>query len=159
MKVERSIFAHSVQEVSIFVTTVTLDHTEILHLAVDLVGRGIDEEAFRTLEADGFEQIEGTERVDFEVLAGIGDRSGYRDLRGEVQNCLRSQLVDDPFQRIAVTDVGAFEANLFLAPQPVEILRRPTSREIVEDGDRPAPFVKVSRRIDANEAGASGDQY
>src|ERR1700719_1118802 len=122
MKVERSIFAHSVQEVPIFVATVTLDHTEILHLAVDLVSRGVDEEALRTLETDGIEHVEGAERVDFEVLAGIGDRSGHRDLRGEVQNRLRFQLVDDPLRRNAIADVGTFETNLFLAPQPVEVL-------------------------------------
>ena len=159
MEVERPILARAVGQVTVFVAAVALDDADVLHLAIDLVGRGIDEEAFRALEANGFEHIERANRVDLEILARIGDGSGDRDLRRKMQHCVRSQFANETLDRVAVTDIGALETDLPLAPQPIEIVLRATPRQIVENGNRPALLVKMLGRIHADEPGAPRDQY
>jgi hypothetical protein len=159
MEVDRPIFADAVWQIAVFVPTVALDNAQIVHLAVDLVGRRIDEEAFRAFAADGIEHVECAERVVFKVFTRVCNRSGNRNLSGQVQHRAWPRFVHDPLHRAVIADVSMLETNLLLASQPIEILRRATSRKIVENGHGPAPFVKVARRIDADESGASRNQY
>ena len=137
MEVERSILARAVGQVTVVVAAVALDHADILHLAVDLVGGGIDEEAIRALEATASSTLNVPSALISKSSRGSRDRSGDRDLRRQ-DATLRPVAVR---QRAARSRRGRgyrrARNGLALAPQPIEIVLRATPRQIVENRNRP----------------------
>ena len=158
VEVELLVLAHALGEVAVLVAAVTLGDGDVLQLAVDLVGGGIDDKGLGAVPAHGFEDVEGAEGVDLEVFARVVDGGRHGDLPSQVQQHFGSDGGDGRLQRRPVTDITALEADIGLLLQPVKVVRGPAPGQVVEYRDAPAALGKVACAVDADEAGAAGDQ-
>ncbi len=140
-----------------------LDEVEVLEVAVDLVGGGVDDGRVRRVLADGFEDVDGAEDVDLEVAARRLHAGGHGDLAGEVEDDVRGDAFNGLFDVEGVADVAVDEldwAGLDRAErtEPGEVFRRAVAGEGVEYGDLFATVHEVGGEVGADEAGASGDK-
>ena len=110
------------------------------------------------VEADGLEHVERASRVDVEIGVGIRERGGHRHLAGEVDD--RVLVLHRLRQRGGVPHVLFDECGpvRILCDEPPEVALGAGPAEIVEEGDVPAFFDQVLGGVDAEEAGAAGDQ-
>jgi len=135
-------------------------HAEV---AVDLVGRGVDQErrpvrGVRVTAAKLFEELERPERVDVVVRHRIQDRGRHGDLAGQVQDDVE-RLFESGAKRPGVADVAFDETDVrmhALEPRAVEAGRR--AHEAVENDDVVAELPEPPGRIGADETGSAGDQ-
>jgi hypothetical protein len=126
--------------------------------AVDLVGAGEDERRAGRLGAQGLENVEGAAGVHLEVLGGVGEAVGHRDLTCEVED--GGGDGDGVGDGVAVAHVGGLgdDAGAVAVAQPVEVLRDAGAAEVVEDDDLAALRQQRVGEVRADEARAPGDQ-
>src|SRR5215212_7549438 len=91
MEVERTGLVDAVREVTVGMARWQLDRRHVRHPAVNLVGRGVEEDRTVAGAPRRLEEGERTDRVDLEVPAGVGDGRG--------DGCLSSQMVDHLYVR------------------------------------------------------------
>src|SRR3954451_4387251 len=131
---------------------------EVLHAAVDLVGRGEEEGGGVLPRAHGVQHVEGAAHVDVEVVPGIDQAGGHRHLGREVEDGLDAGHRPPHGERIA--HVGHFDGNAVAVglAQPVEVVLHAGAREVVEQPHAPPRGGDPVRQVGADEAGAAGDQ-
>ena len=130
----------------------------VVELAVDLVGRGVDDRRVAVVHAHRLEHIEGAARVDVEIGVWIDERSRHRHLRREVKHRVLVRYV--PGNGGGVPDVLLDEGRAVgvAREQPLQIPLRSRAAEVVEQRDLPAFLDQVRRGVDAEKTCAAGDQ-
>jgi len=104
--------------------------------AVDLVGGCINEGGMRTKMPDGFEHVEGAEGIDVKIVTWIGDGGSHCHLGSKMNDVAEilfpAKDVGDGFK---IADIGFVMSDGMPLPEPVQILRCPFARKVVDDDD------------------------
>ena len=86
--------------------------------------------------AHGFQHIERAERIDLEIVARIGHRSGHRHLRGQMQNPVGIPMFSkEPCHARGIPDVQLSEFKRAFRAQPLQIFSDAFAAQVIHDHD------------------------
>lgn len=131
---------------------------DVGQVAVDLVGRGVEERHRPRLRPQGLQQVHGAEEVDLHVGPRRGEARRHRHLGGEVEH--RAGLRHRAAELLDVADVGddRDDPGAVALPQPREVGLDAGAREDVVDDHRVAVGREAVGQVGTDEPGAPGDE-
>src|SRR5207245_478994 len=100
MKIEWLGFGDPIGKIPISIAALTLERAHRLQSPVNLVSRGEDNWRSAPAPPTGFQDVEGSQRIDLEVTARVAQRRGHRHLTGKVID-----HVDPPYGGLNGTEI------------------------------------------------------
>ena len=143
-----------------------LEFDVIRTVAVNLVGRHVDEGRPGAGATDGFEQVQGADGIGVEVIERDGGGAVVAGLRGGVDDGVGLELGDEIEDALAVADVEFVVVEVFdqlgqalLVPAGVTLRSEENGAlVVVEAVDFPTEVGEVETNLRADEAGGSSDE-
>ena len=153
MEVERLGLIDAERPIFVGVATIALDDPDVFEIAVDLVGRAVeDRRAPIRHSPDGLEDVEGSQRVRFEVGAGIGDARCDGDLRGEMEHGIGVGMgLEELVHQARVADVGLDDVLDPVLAEPLDVAPGTTAAHVIDDHHLVARLMESRRGVRADE--------
>ena len=85
---------------------------------------------------DGFEHVESAEGIDVKIVTGSGDGGSHCNLGSKMDDVAEILFpVEDVGDGFKIADIGFVMSDGKPLPEPVQILRCPFARKVVDDDD------------------------